>query len=58
MIPRLNRLLLRWYGVLLVPAPPSAEMLHEHANICELQYPLRGNNPMVRWMRLVASYME
>lgn len=43
-------------GVMLVPVPPSAKMLHEHANISESFHPSRGGNT-VAWMRRVASSM-
>ena len=48
---------LSWFGVLLVPMPPSAKMLHEHANVSEVHHPSRGGNT-VAWMRKVASYVE
>jgi hypothetical protein len=53
---RLNRVL-RAFGVLLVPCPPSAKMMHEHANVSESHHPSRGGRT-VAWMRLVGSYME
>lgn len=49
----INRVL-RWFGVMLVPVPPSAKMLREHANISEQHHPARGGNT-VAWMRLVAE---
>jgi hypothetical protein len=49
----MNRLLLL-FGVMLVPRPPSAKMLHEHANVSECHHPSRGGNT-VRWMRRVAD---
>jgi hypothetical protein len=49
----LNRILRR-VGVMVVPVPPSAKMLHEHANISEHFHPSRGGNT-VRWMRRVAE---
>lgn len=52
----LNRITRR-FGFLIVPCPPSAKMLHEHANVSESHHPSRGGNT-VRWMRLVASYVE
>lgn len=51
----INRLLRR-FGVLLVPCPPSAKALHEHANVSECHHPSRGGNT-VRWMRRVADLM-
>jgi hypothetical protein len=51
----INRLL-RTVGLMLVPVPPSAKMLHEHANVSESHHPSRGGNT-VRWMRKVASWM-
>jgi hypothetical protein len=50
-----NRIL-RHFGWMLVPAPPSAKMLHEHANVSECHHPSRGGNT-VRWMRKVAEMM-
>lgn len=57
----LNRLCRR-LGFLVVPLPPSAKMLREHANVCESQH-LRGDvhggtDGCVRWMRAVASKIE
>ena len=52
----INRLLSRT-GMLLVPAPPSAKMLHEHANVSECHHPSRGGNT-VAWMRKVAAIVE
>jgi hypothetical protein len=49
----LNRFL-RPFGAMLVPCPPSAKMLHEHANVSEVHHPSRGGNT-VRWMRRVAD---
>lgn len=49
----INRVLRR-FGVMLVPVPPSAKMLREHANISEQHHPARGGNT-VAWMRLVAE---
>ena len=46
----------RRLGFLIVPLPPSAKMLHEHANVSEVHHPSRGGNT-VRWMRRVAGYM-
>lgn len=50
-----NRLLRR-LGVLLVPLPPSAKMLREHANVSECHHPSRGGNT-VAWMRRVADIL-
>jgi hypothetical protein len=47
---------LRLLGLMLVPLPPSAKMLHEHANVSEVHHPSRGGNT-VRWMRRVAGQM-
>lgn len=49
----LNRLLAP-LGVLVVPRPPSAKMLREHANVSEVHHPSRGGNT-VAWMRRVAD---
>lgn len=49
----LNRITRR-LGFLVVPLPPSAKMLHEHANVSECHHPSRGGNT-VRWMRRVAD---
>lgn len=38
----------RRLGFLVVPCPPSAKMLHEHANVSECHHPSRGGNT-VRW---------
>jgi hypothetical protein len=51
-----NRLLQR-FGVLLVPCPPSAKMLREHANVSETHHPSRGGRT-VAWMRHVAELAE
>ena len=51
----INRVL-RPLGVMLVPMPPSATMLHEHANISECHHPSRGGRT-VAWMRRVAALM-
>lgn len=50
-----NRVL-RWFGLMLVPCPPSAKMLHEHANVAEISYPYQGGNT-ITWMRRVAELM-
>lgn len=52
---RINRAL-RPFGLMVVPVPPSAKMLHEHANVSECHHPSRGGNG-VRWMRVVAGWM-
>ena len=49
----LNRLLRR-VGLVIVPVPPSAKMLHEHANVSESFHPSRGGRT-VEWMRAVAE---
>lgn len=41
-------------GLMLVPAPPSGQMLREHANVSEQHHPSRGGET-VRWMRAVAD---
>jgi hypothetical protein len=51
----LNRVL-RPIGVMLVPRPPSAKMIHEHANVSECHHPARGGRTVV-WMRTVANLM-
>lgn len=45
---------LRRLGIIIVPLPPSAKMLREHANVSETHHPSRGGNT-VRWMRRVAD---
>jgi hypothetical protein len=52
----LNRILLR-AGYVLAPAPPSAKMLREHANISECHHPARGGRT-VKWMRDLATIMD
>jgi hypothetical protein len=52
----MNRLLLR-FGYVLAPAPPSAKMLREHANISECHHPSRGGRT-VAWMRGLATLMD
>jgi hypothetical protein len=49
--------ILRWAGLMIVPRPPSAKMLREHANVSECHHPSRGGNT-VQWMRRVADRME
>lgn len=44
-------------GRLIVPTPPSAKMLREHANVSECHHPSRGGNT-VAWMREVAAIVE
>lgn len=46
--------LLRRFGYLIVPIPPSAKMLREHANVSETHHPAKGGNT-VEWMRHVAD---
>lgn len=53
MIPTINRLLRR-AGLVIVPMPPSAKMLHEHVNVSESHHPSRGGRT-VAWMRTVAE---
>lgn len=52
----LNRALLR-IGYVLTPAPPSAKMLREHANISECHHPARGGRT-VQWMRELATLID
>lgn len=51
--------MLRRFGVMLVPRPPSGKMLIEHANVCESQHlaaDVHGNvDGCTRWMRQVAE---
>lgn len=49
----LNKVLRR-FGVIVVPVPPSAKMLREHANVSEAHHPSRGGNTVL-WMRRVAD---
>lgn len=53
----INRVLRR-FGVMLAPLPPSAKMLIEHANVCESQHrpPHVGADGCVQWMRRVSLY--
>lgn len=57
----MNRLLRR-FGFVLVPLPPSAKMLREHANVCESQHVRTdvhgGTDGCVRWMRDIASAVD
>ena len=55
-IPRVNTVLRR-FGFIIVPLPPSAKMLREHANVSETHHPSRGGNT-VRWMRHVADILD
>jgi hypothetical protein len=48
---------LRWFGLMIVPLPPSAKMLREHANISEHHHPSRGGRT-VEWMRTLADRMD
>lgn len=50
-----NRVL-RPVGVMLVPRPPSAKMMHEHANVSGSHHPA-GSGRTVVWMRTVADLM-
>lgn len=52
----LNRLLLR-FGYVLAPAPPSAKMLREHANVSEAHHPSRGGRT-VAWLRSMADLID
>lgn len=52
----LNRALRR-LGIMLVPSPPSAKMLREHANTSEVHHPSRGGLT-VEWMRHVAYLID
>lgn len=52
----LNRLLLR-FGYVLAPAPPSAKMLREHANVSETHHPSRGGRT-VAWLRGMADLVD
>lgn len=45
---------LRALGVMVVPLPPSAKMLREHANISETHHP-SGGGKTVKWLRDVAD---
>lgn len=53
-----NRVLRR-FGAMLAPLPPSGKMLIEHANVCESQHlasDVHGNvDGCTRWMRRVAA---
>ncbi|GAA0641150.1 hypothetical protein GCM10009548_01640 [Streptomyces malaysiensis subsp. malaysiensis] len=52
----LNRVLRR-FGYIVTPTPPSAKMLREHANVSETHHPSRGGNT-VAWMRDVADRVD
>jgi hypothetical protein len=52
----INRLLLR-FGYVLAPAPPSAKMLREHANVSETHHPSRGGRT-VAWLRGMADLVD
>lgn len=52
----INRALLR-FGYVLAPAPPSAKMLREHANVSECRHPARGGRT-VAWMRGLATLVD
>ncbi|WP_030024877.1 hypothetical protein [Streptomyces monomycini] len=51
-----NRVLVR-FGYALVPAPPSAEALREHANVSESHHPAHGGNTVI-WMRRLADLAD
>jgi hypothetical protein len=53
----LTNKILKHLGVILVPLPPSAKMLREHANTSESFHPSRGGNT-VAWMRRVADLID
>jgi hypothetical protein len=52
----LNRML-RFAGMMLVPLPPTAKMLREHANVSETHHPT-GGGKTVAWMRRVADLRD
>ncbi len=52
----LNRLLLR-FGYVVAPAPPSAKMLREHANVSESHHPSREGRT-VAWLRSTADLID
>lgn len=47
---------LRPMGLLVVPRPPSAKMMREHANVSEARR-LSSQGRTVAWMRTVADLM-
>jgi hypothetical protein len=51
---RVTNKILKRLGIIVVPLPPSAKMLREHANTSESFHPSRGGNT-VAWMRRVAD---
>lgn len=59
---RLINRLARRFGYVLVPLPPSAKMLREHANVCESQHVYMdvhgGTDGCLRWSRRVASIVD
>jgi len=56
MIIRAMNWLLRPSGLMVIPRPPSAKMMIEHANVSESYHP-SGNGKTVAWMRTVATLM-
>lgn len=48
--------ILRWFGYMIVPRPPSAKMLREQANVGEVHHPA-GKGLTVAWMHRVAKMM-
>jgi hypothetical protein len=51
---RTLNLLLRRFGLLVVPVPPSAKMLREHADVAATRHPVRGGRT-VEWLYRVAD---
>lgn len=51
----LNKLL-RPFGLMVIPRPPSAKMVTENANVCEIHHPA-GRGRTIVWMRTVARLM-
>lgn len=43
-------------GLVVFPSPPSAKMLHEHANVAEVHHPSQGG-ATVRWLRRTAELL-
>lgn len=54
---RLINRALRLAGLAIVPAPPSAKALREHANVSECHHPARGGRT-VAWLRRVADLVD
>jgi len=48
--------ILRPTGLMVIPRPPSAKMMIEHANVSEAHHP-SGSGRTVAWMRIVADLM-